>query len=149
MSKSATLQIYYPGACISCNHYRDRTRDGGEYVRAEAKAWMDALGWMIKTHHIEDWRLPLKVTCSGRFKNHASTPDLSNLSKCTLDAIQEATGINDRNMRWHDGDMTFDKDAEPELTIKIEEAFIVDGKIIDRKADTPVTEALCESGQPC
>ena len=81
---------------------------------------MEDLGWVIKTAHVEDWKLPLQVTCSGRFKDKRSTPDLSNLSKCTLDAIEECTGVNDRDMRWHDGDITYGDD--PRLFITIEEA---------------------------
>ena len=114
--------MYYPGAVISVNHYRGRRRDGGEYVKAEARAWMDALGWEIKPFHIESWRLPLSVTCSGFFRDHRSAPDLSNISKVTLDSIQEVTGIDDKNFRWHDGERVIDPAREPELTIIIQEA---------------------------
>ena len=66
--------------------------------------------------------MPISVTCSGKFKDKNNTPDLSNLSKCILDAIEELTGINDRNYRWHDGAIVWKKDEEPELLIYIEEA---------------------------
>ena len=79
---------------------------------------MEELGWNLKSYHIDEWSLPLKVTCSGRFKDLRSTPDLSNLSKVILDAIEDTTGINDRDMRWHDGDITH---GEPMLFIEIEE----------------------------
>ena len=118
--RSATVCIPYPGDCISVNHYRGRTRDGRDYVKPEARSWMESLGWMIKLHHIEDWRLPLTVTCSGVFLNAICRPDLSNLSKCILDAIEDATGINDREMLWRDG--TAGYGSLPELTITIEEA---------------------------
>lgn len=121
--KSLTIAMPYPGDCISVNHYRGRNKEGREYVRAESQAWMDMLGWLIKTQHIEDWWRPLRVTCSGVFKDGRSAPDLSNLSKCTLDAIEEATSINDRDMRWHDGERTIDAAAEPELRITIEEVL--------------------------
>jgi len=120
--KSVTVRLPYPGDCISGNHYRGRRRDGGEYVKADAQSWMDAIGWLIKKDHIEDWRLPLKVTCSSIFRDKNHAPDLSNLSKCILDAIEAVTNINDRDMRWHDGDRIIDAAAEPELTITIEEA---------------------------
>ena len=119
---SVTISIHYSGKCISVNHYLGRTYDGREYVRAEARNWMDMLGWEIKLAHVEDWRLPLSVTCSGRFKDQRSAPDLSNLSKCVLDAIEAVTGINDRDMRWRDGERTIDNNSDPELTITIEEA---------------------------
>jgi Holliday junction resolvase RusA-like endonuclease len=120
--RAVTIGIPYPGAVISVNHYRGRSKDGGEYVKAEAKAWMDALGWLLKSYHVEDWRLPLHVTCSGMFQDAAHAPDLSNLSKCTLDAIEEVTGVNDRNFRWHDGSLIYKKDERPEIIIEIKEA---------------------------
>ena len=120
--RSVSIGMYYPGSDISGNHYRGRRRDGGEYVKDTARNWMDALGWLIKMYHIEEWRLPLSVTCSGTFRDENNAPDLSNLSKCTLDAIEEVTGVNDRDMRWHDGERTIDPSATPELIITIEEA---------------------------
>ena len=110
------VEIQYPGAIISVNHYKWK---GGIYTKPEAQAWMDELGWYLKSSHLEDWKLPLTVTCSGRFKDKANQPDLHNLSKCTLDAIEEATGINDRDMRWVDG--TVDYGLPAVLWIRIEE----------------------------
>ena len=117
--RSITVEIYYPGAVISVNHYKYR----GRYTRSEAKAWMDALGWQIKQAHIEDWKLPLEVTCSGQFRDARSAPDLSNLAKVALDAIEEVSGVNDRDMRWHDGDRVIKNDEEPKLIITISEAI--------------------------
>jgi len=103
-TREATIEIEYPGAVISVNHYKYR---GGIYTRKEAQAWMDELGWLVKGLHLEEWYLPLHVTCSGRFKDKRSQPDLSNLSKVILDAIEETTGMNDRDMRWHDGKVEY------------------------------------------
>lgn len=117
-----TVGMPYPGDVISVNHYLGARRDGGHYVKQEAQAWMDMLGWVIKQWHIEEWKLPLSVTCDGRFKDENHAPDLSNLCVCTLNAIQEVTGTNDKHFRWHDGTRTFNKDMAPELKITIEEA---------------------------
>jgi Holliday junction resolvase RusA-like endonuclease len=117
--RSITMEIAYPGACISVNHYRGRAQDGGEYVRPEARAWQEELMWALKPYHLEDWRLPLSVTCDGVFLDKRHQPDLSNLSKCTLDAIEEVTGVNDQNMRWRDGQVTYSK--KPVLIITVEE----------------------------
>ena len=46
--------------------------------------------------------------------------DLSNISKCCLDSLEETTGINDRDMRWVDGDVTY---GEPMLFIEIKEGL--------------------------
>lgn len=116
------FSLYYPGAVITVNHYRGRRAAGGEYVKEEARLWMDALGWMIKASHVEEWRQPLHVCCSGRFLAKNRAPDLSNLSKCTLDAIQAVSGVNDRHMRWHDGDRVIDGSQAPAIFITIKEA---------------------------
>lgn len=113
--KSITVEIYYPGNVISVNHYKYY---GGLYTKPGAKMFKDELGWLIKTSHIEDWQLPLKVHCDGRFKDKRSQPDLSNLSKVILDAIEETTGVNDKNYRWQDGEVSY---GEPTLWITIEE----------------------------
>ena len=110
--RSITVELPYIGGVLSENHYRGRRRDGMLYVRREARFWMEALGWLIKTSHIEDWVLPITVKCDGRFKNTHRQPDLSNLSKVILDAIEETTGVNDRDMRWQDGGVSY---GEPVL----------------------------------
>ncbi len=97
------VKIEYPGGFISQNHYLGRRKDGGTYVKPEAKAWMYELGWVVKLLYLDDWELPLHITCDGYFKNERSAPDLSNLSKCTLDAIAEVCKHNDKDFRWHDG----------------------------------------------
>jgi len=113
--KEVTVKIQYPGSVISCNHFKYK---GGIYTKPGAKDFMAELGWMLKQYHIEDWKLPLSVTCSGRFRDKRSTPDLSNLAKICLDSIEEACDVNDRHMRWHDGDITY---GEPTLWITIKE----------------------------
>ncbi len=101
--RSIAVEIEYIGSCLSVNHYKYQ----GRFTKPETKAWMDYLGWLIKPAHIEEWKLPLTVRCDGTFKDLRSTPDLSNLSKVILDAIEECTGVNDRDMRWQDGDITY------------------------------------------
>jgi len=107
-------------ANLSVNHYLGRRKGGGYYVKPEVKEWKEQLGWLIKAEHIEEWALPLTVICDGKFKDLRSTPDLSNLSKIILDAIEDVSGVNDRDMRWMDGDVT-KSDEEPELLITIRE----------------------------
>ena len=104
MARQETIKIEYPGSVISVNHYKGRRRDGGTYTKREAQAFMDELGWAIKSLHLEDWRLPLEITCNGYFRHWGVAPDLSNLSKVICDAIQEASGVNDKDFRWRDGE---------------------------------------------
>ena len=116
--KEALIEIGYIGSDLSVNHYLGRGKHGKPYVKSSVVAWKAELGWLLKTYHLEDWKLPLSVTCSGRFKDKR-VPDLSNLSKVILDSIEEVTGINDRNMRWHDG--TVEYGEPPVLWITIQE----------------------------
>jgi Holliday junction resolvase RusA-like endonuclease len=118
--KKEAVQIGYPNAVISVNHYLGKRKGGGFYVKPEAKAWQEELGWIIKHLHLEDWTLPLEIKCDGYFTSLSRTPDLSNLSKCTLDAIEEVTGINDVNFRWRDGTITI-VPKEPHLIFTISE----------------------------
>ncbi len=90
-------------------------------MKPECTAWKNEFMWLLKKCHIEEYKLPLEVTCSGYFKDWRSAPDLSNLSKVTLDSIEELTGINDSNFRWHDGERLAGY-KEPYLLILIKEA---------------------------
>lgn len=102
---------------LSVNHYLIKSRHG-VFKRKEIKDWQEALGWQIKTSHIEDWKLPLTVKCDV-VQNDKRIRDISNYSKVVLDALEEASDVNDRDMRWQDGDILVRKDQEPALIITI------------------------------
>ncbi len=119
MRKESIWIEYQPN--LSVNHYLSRRRDGGYYVKPEVKDWKLEFGWLLKKLHLEDWKLPLQVKCDATFKDERSACDISNLSKICLDSIEEVTGINDSNFRWHDGDRKIDKNQEPHLLITISE----------------------------
>ena len=104
---------------LSVNHYLIKSRHGF-FKRKEITEWQDALGWQIKTAHIEDWKLPLTVRCD-LIQSDKRTRDLSNFAKIVMDSIEEATGVNDVNMRWMDGDILIRRDEEPTLIITIQE----------------------------
>jgi len=114
-NRKIEFMMPYIGKVLSVNHYKHA---GGQYTKKEVLAWMEELGWLIKGSHIEEWDLPLEVRCDGTFKDKRNQPDLSNLSKVILDAIEETTGVNDRDMRWRDGDVNY---GEPGLLITIKE----------------------------
>jgi len=118
--KQEAIQINYPGNCISVNHCLGKRKGGGYYVKPETKAWKEEFQWLLKKCHLEEFKLPLEVTCSGWFKNERAAPDLSNLSKIIMDSIQELTGVNDKDFRWRDGDRTIGA-KEPFLLITIRE----------------------------
>ena len=120
--KKKTVEMPYPGSVISVNHYLGRNKAGDTYVKAEASAWMRMLGWQIKTSHIEDWKLPVTVIVSGTFRDTRSCPDIHNLLKCTCDAIEEVTGINDRNYKTETKEPVIDNTTDPVLKITIKES---------------------------
>ncbi len=111
MRIAVVIEMDYIGKELSVNHYK-----WGRYTKTETKNWMEELGWKLRPYHIEDWKLPLTVQCDGHFKDERR-PDLHNLSKVILDAIEEATGINDKHMRWKDGYVLIGE--EPKLIITI------------------------------
>lgn len=115
--RTESVEITYAGAVLSVNHYKYA---GGIYTTKEARAWKYAIGWQIKGFHIEEWKLPVRVRCDGRFIDRRHQPDLHNLSKTILDAIEDTTGINDRNLRWEDGEPTYGQ--PPILTLTFTEA---------------------------
>lgn len=117
----ASFEISYPGAVASVNHYTGRhgTRI---YVTQEAQSFMDAIGWTLKTYHVEDWTPPLTVIIGGRFRNLRACPDLHNLLKTVCDAIEAVTNFNDRNFKTETELPTFDKEAEPVVKITVKES---------------------------
>ncbi len=121
MARHDLIKIIYPGSCISVNHYLGKRKDGGYYIKPETQAWKREFQWLLKKCHLEEYKLPLEVTCSGYFKDKRSSVDLSNLSKVILDSIQELSGINDKFMKWHDGERLVGY-KEPYLLILIKEA---------------------------
>ncbi len=121
MAKKEVIKIGYPGSVISVNHYQGRRRGGGTYTKPEAQAWMTELGWVAKILHLDDWKLPLHITCDGFFRDERSAPDVHNLLKVIADAIQEVSGINDKNYHMTAGKRVIGVKEHPYLLITIRE----------------------------
>lgn len=122
MTRCDAIKIDYPGDCISVNHYLGRRKGGGYYVKQEAKDWIEEFQWLLKKCHLEEYKLPIEVTCSGYFKDERSAPDLCNLSKIIMDAIEELIEVDDKDFRWHDG-MRIIGVKEPYLLIALKEGI--------------------------
>jgi len=116
-----SIKMPYIGSSLSVNHRLGRRKDGGYYVKPEVKVWEEEYMWLLKRLHLEDWQLPLQVTCSAWFKDERSACDLVNFQKVVLDPIEDLTGINDKNMRWHDGKRVIDPKQDAHLVITITE----------------------------
>jgi hypothetical protein len=108
----------YPGSIISENHYLGRNGKH-TYVKDEARIWQTELIFKIKRYEI-DWQLPLKVTVEAVFKNRRESCDLHNF-KCLYDAIQLATGLDDKNFHTATSPGIIDKSQRPHILITIEE----------------------------
>ncbi len=121
--KREVVKMDYIGSCLSVNHYLGKRKGGGYYVKQETKDWKIAFQWLLKMVHLEEWILPLEVTCSAWFKDERSACDLSNLSKIIMDSIEELTGMNDKDFRWHDGTRNIGE-KHPYLLITIRESTL-------------------------
>jgi len=96
---------YVDAQTCSVNHCYTRTRTGGRALRWEAEKWRDDLAMVIKPalqRVPNPPRPPIEIYLYGHFVNKRACPDLANLHKLIGDAVQAATGINDREFRWHD-----------------------------------------------
>jgi len=116
LAREAVVEISYIGKVITKNHYKYK---GGIYTRPEATAWGAELGWTVKELSLDEWKLPLKITVSGRFKDKRSEPDLQNTFELISDSIEDACGVNDKHYRFNSG--TVEYGDPPVLWIKIEE----------------------------
>jgi len=105
---------------LSVNHYLIKSKRG-VFKRKEVAQWQDSLGWLVKPSHLEDWELPLSITCD-LIQNDRRTRDISNFSKVICDAIEAVCKVDDTNYRWHDGDVFIRHDEEPTILITIKES---------------------------
>ena len=96
---------YVDAKTCSVNHCYTRTRKGGRALRKKAKKWRDnlALQMVAALKGVANPPSPpITIYLHGHFAKKRKPPDLSNLHKLIGDAVQAATGINDREFRWHD-----------------------------------------------
>jgi hypothetical protein len=119
VKRHTTIKMEYIGCVIAENNCYEgfgKTR----HMKSEAREWQNDLIKEIQCCHILDWRLPLKITISGVFKNDRERPDIHNL-KIVHDGIQKATGLNDKNFHTETIPGVIDKTQRPHILIRIEE----------------------------
>lgn len=122
-----TVALYvpmdYPGAIISVNHCYAHA-NGRKYLKRGAREWRghlaDSLGWALYEAGLRDAPLatPLIIRIDAAYRNEAEATDPNNLCKLVYDAIQEATGINDRHMQPETGTVTYGV-AVPQIGITV------------------------------
>lgn len=93
----------YIGPILSLHNAYTR----GKFLRKEAREWRDALALHIRAYLVEREcpsvpEPPLTIMIFGYFRDGRSRPDFDNLHKLVGDAVQAATGINDKHYLWHD-----------------------------------------------
>jgi len=119
------VEMPYIGSVITVNHmYWHQQHRGSFFLRPAAKDWRNALSLLIQnTAFRERWEAlpPLKVIVSGQFKDRRSTPDLHNL-KLIADAVETATGLNDRHYTMVFLEPVVVKGCSPTIYITIEDA---------------------------
>jgi len=102
----------YPGAVISVGHCY-RHANGRKYLHREARRWRDdlarSLGWCLVERGLRGVALatPLLVRIDAAYRDEAHATDPNNLCKLVYDAVEAATGINDRHMQPEQGEVVY------------------------------------------
>src|SRR5919201_1052116 len=98
-----------PDRAISKNHlwHGGHRRNGMNRV---AKRWKaDLVDAFVPAlleqgiRHVECFTPPVHVAVTGAFPSRRSAPDMQNLLELACDAVEEATGINDREFTTSTG----------------------------------------------
>ena len=104
----------------------------GRHLRREAREWRDGLALHIRAYlqEREDQpEAPLTIGIFGYFKDGRSRPDFDNLHKLIGDAVQAATGINDKHFLWHDQGWlpceVADRETGEQLILKEEPTLLI------------------------
>lgn len=113
----------YPGKVVSVNHCYAHA-NGRKYLRREAKVWRtrlaESLGYLLIGEGLRDVPLSrdvrVRIDCAYINEHEATDPD--NLRKLTHDAIEEATGINDRHYQPERGAVTYGAPI-PSITVTV------------------------------
>jgi len=116
------ITMPYIGRALSVNYYKI-TGKGGRHTnktRPETEDWMFQLGDRVREHpeYPELFGVPVIVELNGRFVDRTSTPDLHNLGKVIMDALEPVLGINDKYLEFRSGKFELGC-IPPELIISI------------------------------
>lgn len=93
----------YPGKMISVNHCYAQAANGRRYLRREARHWRDKLATDLNLllynggYRGKRLRQRVLVRIDAAYTDEHHAVDPNNLCKLVYDAIEQATGINDRH----------------------------------------------------
>ena len=117
------ITIPYRGArSISINHSKVGGNMRWKYTH-EAAGTRDEIIVKIKNAlAFTDWypHPPLKVTIEGWFRDRSRAIDLHNAIKLVADAVEAATGVNDKYFRVETGESHFHSEL-PKIDIAVEQ----------------------------
>lgn len=121
-----TISMDYPGAVISKNHLW-RRGDRRRGMDRSAKRWkldlVDAVSNQLRYDRVASV-VAVEGTITGTFLSRNHGPDLHNLIELVADAVEEATGSNDREAVWGTEPAVYDRDRVPEVRVTLRLAVI-------------------------
>lgn len=113
----------YPGAVISVGHCY-RHANGRKYLHKKARHWRDSLadslGWSLYENGLKGSQLVQTATVriDAHYRDEAHATDPNNLCKLVYDAVEAATGINDRHMQPERGIVAYGV-IEPSIHVTV------------------------------
>ena len=117
------VTLHYPGGAISKNRLwrRGNRRMGMNRVAA---AWKAELSQAVLAHLLEARAVsvapPVRGRITGVFEDRNRAPDLHNLIEVVADAVEDATGVNDRDHEWSTGSASYDSATTGSVTVELD-----------------------------
>lgn len=125
MSEAITVAVPmdYPGKAITKNHlWRRGNRRLG--MNPEAKRWRadlaESLRMVLLSERVETVLPPVRGAIGGHFLDRNNAPDLHNLIELVADAVQEATGVDDREHEWRTESPAYNPLRPPGVCVELE-----------------------------
>ncbi len=114
-----TVSMDYPGGGISKNRlFRAGSRRNG--MTKLAAQWRRDLVESVRNQHLYDHVesvASVEVTVSGTFLGARYVPDMQNMLEIVSDAVEEATGVNDREFTTRTEPPRYSRDQHPEILV--------------------------------
>jgi hypothetical protein len=106
---------------LTANHCYRTARNGRRYLSPEAKAWRFQLAYVLKNALIRcrDWHATATTLTIRSDWFSPQEPDQDNRSKLIADAVQMATGINDKNFTIEPGAWERAKGQDAHISITV------------------------------
>lgn len=112
----------YIGMCLSKNHmWRGGSRRYG--MEREAARWKAELATSVQmtliANRVRSAHPPVHVEVGARFVDRGHSLDLQNIGEIVCDAVEEGTGVNDREYTFATTRPEFSDKALPEIRVTV------------------------------